>query len=663
METGDGRIPVRKRRNVRQRREFLWRTGIVPYEISYRLRDEAHLIRDAIEEIESKSCLEFVKRKSSDENWIRFEMGEGCSSSVGKSYWRMGAQTIILDMPCLEKGTILHEIMHALGFWHEHSRPDRDKYIEIFWENIDPVNEINFEKFDNHEVDTLGIQYDLKSIMHYGNDAFSKNYKHTLKAIEDQSISLGNTKGLSDLDVVKLNALYDCAKLTKGKKKMNYMSNWSQWSSCDGGCRKKRQRFCKSTNLSKCKRANKHGVETEMNLCTIAECLAPIDGHWGRWSSWSSCSSTCGRGVRTRRRRCTDPAPKFGGKDCQGPIEDLALCKRHTRCDLGPYDCDFENGICSWINESGSYYFQWQRRVGETPSRSTGPSGDHTSGKGHYLYTEASYPARRGMKARFISPTIYPEPGNDKRCLTVWYNLHGATIGTLRLLKKDNSVRGEKTLWQIKGNRGDKWKQLKLTVGNERPFKMILEATHPGSYLSDIAIDDIKIANGACQKATVCTKIEPLGLAKGLIEDDKLLATTMKDVAHSPAYARLKNDSAWCAGRNSLPIRTYLRVDLGREMNVVSIATQGFKNLNSWVKEYQLYHRKGYGKWHKIAVNGKPIIFAGNSDAESISKNVFPEPVVARYIGINPLKWSNTLCLRLELYGCPVNDENTNGFS
>ena len=62
---------------------------------------------------------------------------------------------------------MIHELDHALGFWHEQSRPDRDDYVTIHKENIEPDHERNFLN-KSEWINTYGVYYDYSSVMHYG---------------------------------------------------------------------------------------------------------------------------------------------------------------------------------------------------------------------------------------------------------------------------------------------------------------------------------------------------------------------------------------------------------------------------------------------------------------------------------------------------------------
>ena len=78
----------------------------------------------------------------------------------------------------MDMGTIEHEFLHALGVHHEQTRPDRDQFVDIFWNNIDPKQKSNFEKRSSSV--SLGFPYDYGSVMHYTTYAFSINNRPTI---------------------------------------------------------------------------------------------------------------------------------------------------------------------------------------------------------------------------------------------------------------------------------------------------------------------------------------------------------------------------------------------------------------------------------------------------------------------------------------------------
>lgn len=175
----------------------------VPYIMSvcdYTDNEKARLAR-AIKEYEDKTCIRLVPR-TNETDYINIIKDDGCYSSVGKTG---GAQDLSLVTGCLyDVGTPIHEFMHAIGYKHEQSRPDRDDYVTIHISNVESGQEHNFNKCVY--CDTQNSPYDFESVMHYGAKDFSTNGQDTITANNGESF--GQRVGFSTLDVAGINKFY-----------------------------------------------------------------------------------------------------------------------------------------------------------------------------------------------------------------------------------------------------------------------------------------------------------------------------------------------------------------------------------------------------------------------------------------------------------------------
>ncbi|KAK9409869.1 astacin-like metalloendopeptidase [Crotalus adamanteus] len=163
------------------------------------------VIIKAMEEFVTLTCIRFIKH-TVEYDYINIVPGDRCWSYFGKIGGRQ--QLSLLKNGCIYKGLIQHELNHALGFLHEQTRSDRDNYVKINLEYVAKGERGNFEK---ENTTNLGLPYDYDSVMHYGAYDFSNTAgKPTIIPIPNGSVPIGQRVGLSNLDVKKINKLYNC---------------------------------------------------------------------------------------------------------------------------------------------------------------------------------------------------------------------------------------------------------------------------------------------------------------------------------------------------------------------------------------------------------------------------------------------------------------------
>ncbi|XP_056336956.1 MAM and LDL-receptor class A domain-containing protein 1 isoform X1 [Danio aesculapii] len=171
------------------------------------------------------------------------------------------------------------------------------------------------------------------------------------------------------------------------------------------------------------------------------------------------------------------------------------------------WSCNFDQDECGWeqlIQDS----FDWTRWSGSTPSSSTGPTSDHTTGSGFYMYIEGDSVVH-GDSARIMSPHCHT---SGQQCLSFWFHMYGpAHFMSLNLYKFENN-RATK-IWSRENNHGNRWIQGQVEIKPQKPFQIIIEGIRGSDPRSDVAIDDVTITYGACDYSSVedseSTTLEP----------------------------------------------------------------------------------------------------------------------------------------------------------
>jgi hypothetical protein len=164
--------------------------------------------------VEREICVRFVPR-TTERDFVNIRSGSGCTSFVGRiggaqemSLWIGGG---IGGHSCLHNGVIMHEILHALGFWHMHQYDGRYSHISINWQNIQQGLAHAFNRVSRSVAHNWGSNYDYWSIMHYEPRAFSANGQFTIQTRDPRMQTvIGQMNNMSPSDIWRARIMYRC---------------------------------------------------------------------------------------------------------------------------------------------------------------------------------------------------------------------------------------------------------------------------------------------------------------------------------------------------------------------------------------------------------------------------------------------------------------------
>ncbi|XP_064379614.1 apical endosomal glycoprotein [Dromaius novaehollandiae] len=162
--------------------------------------------------------------------------------------------------------------------------------------------------------------------------------------------------------------------------------------------------------------------------------------------------------------------------------------------------CSFEAGTCG-LAASGE--LTWLRQSNSTGA-TAGPSADHTTSTaaGHYMLVNTSKGSLPAGRVAVLTSELY-EPSAQTQCLTFWYQLSGATPGSLSVFVEESGMQRRK-LFAVSAMQGSAWHHGQVTIQADEDWRAIFEAAGGGGDHAYIALDDLHVMDSACSEPGSC---------------------------------------------------------------------------------------------------------------------------------------------------------------
>ncbi len=190
-----------------------WTNSNVYYTLNTNLTSQLReRITDAMSHIEQNTYIRFMVKGNNTSDYIEFIRDDSDPGIAGYSDWigKKGGRQVIGLSETASRGNVIHEIGHALGLFHEHTRSDRDNFIIVNFNVIPSNRQSNYRKYT--ETGYSGTDYgvfDFNSIMLYSSIMYEGYSTFAMVRKSDGNAFTGQRNGLSPGDISVLLSVYN----------------------------------------------------------------------------------------------------------------------------------------------------------------------------------------------------------------------------------------------------------------------------------------------------------------------------------------------------------------------------------------------------------------------------------------------------------------------